>query len=303
MCGRCLRCEDCTFRCKRLSPDDQAVVAKIEADMEIDVDTGIIHGKYPWKACVARMRDNSRQAIAVQSSIERHMMKAGTFKDYVEEMQKAIDEEKVRELSESEMSAWHGPIHYISTFAVMKPGSLSTRTRIVSNSAMRNAVSKLSLNDCMHTGPNAIADLLTCLLFWRGVRVAIMMDLRKAYQAIHTSDTELHLRRFFFRRDLKESWKTFAYTRANFGDVAAGLLLEVGKRKVANLGANLDPVAAAQLKDYTYIDDGVAGGSAEDVARMRGQRVRGEYSGTIARILSKGGMSVKFMAVTGSSDD
>ena len=302
VCGRCAGCEDCTFRRKRLSPDDQAVVARMEASMEVDGITGVISGRYPWKPCVDRMCDNSRQAVAVQSSIEKHMLKTGTFSDYVEEMQKAIDEGKVRELSESEMSVWHGPVHYISTFAVVKPGSLSTRTRIVSNSAMRNAISKLSLNDCMYPGPNALADLLSCLLFWRGVEVAIMMDLRKAYQAIHTSDTELHLRRFFFRSSPDLDWRTYAYTRANFGDVAAGLLLEVGKRKVANMGASIDPMAATQLKDYTYVDDGIAGGSREDVERMRGVRVNGQYSGTIARILSKGGMSVKFMAVTGSDD-
>ena len=193
ICGQCVGCKDCTFRRKRRSPDDQAVVSRIEASMEIDKVTGIIYGKYPWKPCVAQMCDNSRQAIAVQSSIEKHMLKAGTFQDYVGKMQKAIDEEKVRELSETEMSTWHGPVHYISTFAVVKPGSVSTRTRIVSNSAMRNAVSKLSLNDCMYAGPNALADLLSCLLFWRGMAVAIMMDLRKAYQAIHTSDAKLHL--------------------------------------------------------------------------------------------------------------
>ena len=198
VCRRCVGCKDCTFRRKRLSPEDQAVVARIEASMEVDEITGVIRGKYPWKPCVDRMCDNSRQAVAVQSSIEKHMLKTGTFSDYVEEMQKAIEEGKVRELSESEMSVWHGHVHYISTFAVVKPGSLSTCTRIVSNSAMRNAISKLSLNDCMYPGPNALADLLSCLLFWRGVEVAIMMDLRKAYQAIHTSDTELHLRRFFF---------------------------------------------------------------------------------------------------------
>ena len=294
VCGRCVGCEDCTFRRKRLSPDDQAVVSRIEASMEIDEITGIIYGKYPWKPCVARMCNNSRQAMAVQSSIEKHMIKTGTFEDYVSEMKKTIDEKKVRELSETEMSTWHGPVHYISMFAVVKPGSVSTRTRIVSNSAMRNAISKLSLNDCMYARPNALADLLACLLFWRGVTVAIMMDLWKAYQAIHTSDTELHLRRFFFRGSPQDIWTTYDYTHANFGDMAAGLLLEVGKRIVANLGADIYPVAAAQLKDYTYVDDGVAGGSQEDVDRMRGSRVDGKYTGTIAQILQKGGMSVKF---------
>ena len=179
-----------------MSKEGQEVVARIEAQMEIDNVSGVIHGKYPWKPCMTRMVDNSRQAAKIQQSMERHMVRSGTHADYVAEMDKAISESKVRELSEAEMSTWHGPVHYVTTFAVVKPDSVSTKTRIVSNSALKNVHSKLSLNDCMWPGPNALCDLLVCLIFWRAVEVALMLDLHKAYQAIHTSDTELHLRRF-----------------------------------------------------------------------------------------------------------
>ena len=201
------------------------------------------------------------------------------------------------------MSAWHGAVHYISTFAVVKPDSMSMRMRIVSNSAMVNSVSKLSLNQCMWNRPNVLADLLDCLIFWRGVAIAIMMDLKKAYQAIHTSPTKLHLRQFFYCKDPRDSWQTLAYTRATFGDVAAGLLLEIANRKVAVLGEDIDPLAAVQLKNLSFADDGVLGGSHKEVERMRRDRVEGVYSGTVERILAKGGMSMKFMAITGSDEE
>ena len=302
VCTRCAGCMDCTFRRKWLSPEDQEIVSRIESEMTIDDSTGIISGKYPWKPCVERMTSNAAQALKIQQSIERHMIKAGTIHDYQMEMEKAISEEKVRLLTEAEMSVWHGPVHYVTIFAVVKPDSLSTHTRIVSNSALRNSNTKLSLNDCMSGGPNALADLLNCLLFWHGVAVAVMMDLRKAYQAIHTSSTELHLRRFYYRSRSEDNWDTYAYTRATFGDLTAGLLLEIAKHKVANLGEELDPLAAKQLKEFFYIDDGILGGSCEEVERMRGDQVDGTYTGTAARILAQGGMSVKFMAVTGLSD-
>ena len=200
------------------------------------------------------------------------------------------------------MARWHGPVNYITIFAVVKTESLSTKTRVVSNSALKNAISRLSLNDCLWPGPNALADLLDCLIFWRGVEVAIIMDLKKAYQAIHTSPMELHLRRFLFRDRPDQAWATYGYTRANFGDLSAGLMLEVGKRRVANLGAAIDPLAAEQLKSQSYVDDSILGGSREDVERMRGERTEQGYTGTVAKILAKGAMSIKFMAVTGSSD-
>ena len=129
-----------------------------------------------------------------------------------------------------------------------------------------------------------------------------MLDLKKAYQAIHTSEKELHLHRFFFRASPHDDWEIFGYTRATFGDLAAGLILEVAKRRVADLGREIDPQAADQLKKNAYVDDAVLGGDKEDVQRMRGKRSAEGYTGTVPQILAKGGLKVKFMAITGSSD-
>ena len=76
-CERCAGCADCTFRRKRLSREDQEVVSRIEASMQVDELTGVMSGAYPWKPCVARMRSNLRQAEKIQTSIERHMLTAG----------------------------------------------------------------------------------------------------------------------------------------------------------------------------------------------------------------------------------
>ena len=230
------------------------------------------------------------------------MCKVGTHGGYVQEMLKSIKEGKVRRLTDDEMASWHGPVHYITTFAVVKPESVSTKTRVVSNSAMRNARSKLSLNACMWPGPNALCDLYDCLIFWRSVEVALVTDLQKAYQAIHTGPMELHLRRFVFREARDQDWQDYAFTRATFGDVAAGLILEVAKRRVVEMGDKIDPMAAEQLKNYSYVDDSIMGGSAQDVARMRGDRTDQGYTGTVPQILAQGAMKVKFMAVSGSAD-
>ena len=170
VCLKCRGCRDCTFRRRRLSPEEQAVVTRVEQEMKVDTISGTITAKYPWKPCVRRMVDNRRQAVRVQSTMEEHMHKVGTHGGYVQEMLKSIKEGKVRRLTDNEMSNWHGPVHYITTFAVLKPESVSTKTRVVSNSAMRNARSKLSLNACMWPGPNALCDLYDCLIFWRSVR-------------------------------------------------------------------------------------------------------------------------------------
>ena len=131
VCQRCNGCKDCTFRRKRLSRDEQAVVSRIEQEMKVDVSTGRITAHYPWKPCAERMSSNRKQAETVQTAMERHMVRAGTHSAYVEEMTKAIQDGKVREILGDEMDKWHGPVHYIVCFAVVKPDSVSTRTRVV----------------------------------------------------------------------------------------------------------------------------------------------------------------------------
>ena len=126
-----------------------------------------------------------------------------------------------------------------------------------------------------------------------------MTDLKKAYQAIHTDQEKLHLRWFLFRERRDQDWDDFAFTRATFGDIAAGLIIEVVKRRVAEIGQGIDPQSAQQLQDYCYFDDSLLGSSAEDVACMQGERKDGTYTGTV---LAKGAMRVKFMAVSGSQD-
>ena len=72
-----------------------------------------------------------------------------------------------------------------------------------------------------------------------------MTDLKKAYQSIYTGDMELHLRKFLYRRSTKDQWEDLAFTRATFGDVAAGLVLEVAKRPSGRTGPRRRPNGGA----------------------------------------------------------
>ena len=141
-----------------------------------------------------------------------------------------------------------------------------------------------------------LADLLDCLLFWNSVTVAIMLDIQKAYQAICMSLMELHLWRFLFRDNPADQWQTYGYARANFGNMAAGLILEVAKRLVTDMGCHIDLVAANQLENQAYVDDVVMGDNEGDIIWMRGECGKDGYMGTVAWMLSMGGMTVKFMS-------
>merc|ERR1711942_154141 len=91
----------------------------------------------------------------------------------------------------------------------------------------------------------------------------------------------------------------------HFGDCVATTGLEVAKMKVADVGEGIDPAAAAMIKKG-YSDDGVAGGTKQDVTRQMGERYDDDkdkfiYEGTIAQIVKRGGFKIKFMMSSGET--
>ena len=58
---------------------------------------------------------------------------------------------------------------------------------------------------------------------------------------------------------------------------------QLGKRATAERGKVIDPVAATQLVENSFVDDVGGGGPLQVVLRMRGNKdPQGEYDGTIA---------------------
>ena len=188
------QCKDCSYRGQMLSKQQREVVSKVESSMRLDPTERRIHVSYPFKPAAYQQRDNHGQAVVVQTNIERRLIRDGLVSDYEKEMKKAIEAKLVVKLSQEELRAWTGPVHYLTHFPVLKPESVTTKVCIVANRKMKNMHTGHSLNDVVKAGPNALSPLLEVLILWRGVEVALMFDLSKAYQQLVTGDLERHLR-------------------------------------------------------------------------------------------------------------
>ena len=88
-------------------------------------------------------------------------------------------------------------------------------------------------------------------------------DLSKAYNTLRTGIKECHIRRFVWKFHDNDEWEDFAFDCVHFGDRYAATQLEVGKELAADAGEQIDPEAAARIKEDTYVDDGVTGGTRE----------------------------------------
>ena len=293
-CKACKSCQVCKLNSENLSPAHRKTVKWVEENLILDTDKQTITASYPFNGKEKHMKSNYMQAVAFQRSVEKQMNNLGKTEEYCAEMGKTIESGAAKLMSEEQLTGWQGPVHYVSHFAVFSPSKVSTKLRIVSNSKQKNVHSKLSLNDCMDEGPDAINNLVDVLLRWRSLEYALIFDLRKAYQSIHTGELENHLRRFVFRRSNHDPWEVYQFCRVNFGDQIAALILELSRKLLAEAGRSIDPLAASQLQRNGYVDDVAGGGSRKDVERMKGEKnAEGKWNGTIPRILSQGGFQAK----------
>ena len=227
-----------------MSQDQREVVKRVEATMTLDQEEQRIHVKYPLKPSAYFQTDNSSQARAMQTNIEKRLHRDGLMEEYAKEMKKAITAGSVVKRSKEELKTWEGPVHYLCHFPVLKPGSVTTKVRIVANSKMKNNNTGMSLNDVVEAGPNALNGLLQVLIIWRSVEIGLLFDLTKAYQQLVTGPLERNLRRFLYRDSPHMEWQVYAYDRVTFGDVIAGLCLELAKSLVAKEGEKIDSLAS-----------------------------------------------------------
>ena len=67
----------------------------------------------------------------------------------------------------------------------------------------------------MHAGPNQLADLFEVLVKFRGFEVGLLMDLSKAYHALHTGKKKADLRLFLWQEVPEAEWKMYSHDREN----------------------------------------------------------------------------------------
>ena len=177
---------------------------------------------------------------------------------------------------------------------------MTTPVRVVSNSSFNNCGN--SLNSCLATGPNSLNPMLDVMLRFRSYPVALQLDLAKAYNTLRSGLVERHLRRFVWRFHPGDPWQDYALDRVHFGDAAAGTQLEVGKDIVADAGVDIDKEGCEKLKDDLYVDDGLTGGTEEQVKRFVGNKLDdGSYDGTFSHILARGNFKIKAIGVCGQN--
>ena len=123
-----------------------------------------------------------------------------------------------------------GVIHYIPHFPVFKESS-TTAMRIVYDASAKISSTALSLNDCLHTGPDLIQRLQNMLLTFRSHKIAFTANIEKAFLQIELNTQDRDATRFLWLKDVDKSANypdnlvVYRFCRVLFGAAPSPYLL------------------------------------------------------------------------------
>ena len=310
-CGRCRRCTRCKEEAQNVSRQDAEHLAIIRDNMRLELDEsrpghGKIYIKYPEIKSVEGLKDNAPQAKGFQAHIEKELDAKSMRELYNDQFYEYVENGVFKRLSAEEMAAYGGPVNYVVHHYVLKPSSVSTKLRIVSNSSMGNRNSgNVSPNQCWAKGPDMLRPIVECQCAFRGFYCVCAYDMKRAYNSVYTGERDGHLRRLVWRRSTQDPWEHFMINRMHFGDRPAACGLEEAKNMTADAGRHVCPETAETVK-RGYVDDNAGGGRADFVDKMIGKETFHAdgsitYDGTVQQILSYGGFTVKVMLRNGET--
>ena len=297
-CRHCLQSGECSDVHAGRTLKEQAELALIKSKTKLE--NGQIVCDYPFIKDPVCLQNNREAAVNVAEKVRKGLIRDNLLEAYDKQVREILDRKAAVQLNKQEMDDYQGPTQYISHHPVLKD-SVSTPCRMVTNSSFPNGGS--SLNQCLAAGPNSLNSMLGVLLRFRCREVAFQFDLKKAYNTMKTGIVERHLRRFVWKFSDESDWLDFAFDVVHFGDRSAACQLEVAKNLIVDTYGDIDKEAAQRIRDDTYVDDGVSGGSSQQVDRFIGRKSSdGSFTGTVPEILSKGGFGIKAIVRSGEKD-
>ena len=180
----------------------------------------------PWKKNHETLPDNFMNSKKqLLSSLKRLQRKPELLKEYgeiikLQEMEGII--EKIPENCETTQ----GGVHYIPHHPVIREDKQTSKTRIVYNASSKREGP--SLNDCLKTGPNMLPHITDILLRFRGNKIGLVSDIKKAFLNVGVQARDRDVLRFLWVDDINSVTPEIIirrFTRVIFGSTSSQFLL------------------------------------------------------------------------------
>ena len=263
-CGKCQTCLQCVIQ-----EDGPSVKEHLELDM---MRNGMVHDpvnkrmvvSYPVVGDKSGYVNNYSQALSRAKTLWTSLEKRGLLSLYQENIQDYKQRGVWKPTDWDQIDDWKasgGLVHFCAHNAVLNEASLSTKVRIVVDSAIRNPGNNLSINDLWAAGPSTLNPLFDTLISFRSYEVGVVYDLSKAFHQIWTGKPEFFARLCVWRMTKDEPWSVFGTDVVGMGDRPATPMLDLTLTKAAEMSWHVDAKAAEQLARKRYADDTLGGGT------------------------------------------
>ena len=160
-CGPCSNCSRCSVWAADMTAHKKGELRLIEGNIILDTEKRVVTFQYPIIKDASPLDDNKAQVTAIATRGETRLEKKNLREKYEDEVCCYLDRGTFVKLTQDD---WDGPFNYISHHEVIKPGSTSTKLRIVSNLSLDNNNSGLSYNDSLPKGPSSLVPLLETMV-------------------------------------------------------------------------------------------------------------------------------------------
>ncbi|GFW74357.1 uncharacterized protein TNCV_2412561 [Trichonephila clavipes] len=217
--------------------------------------------RLPWKPGMKeQLQDNRTVALkrfrGLQSKFLNDPFLFNEYRAVLEEHKSEyIFESVTNELKEDKT------IFYLPHTAVIREDKTTSKLRIVFD-ASSHAKGQLSLNDCLHIGPNLNPDIFLLLVKFRENRVAFTADIKQAFLQIQLDEEDRDVTRFLWNENPdgpEELIQSYRMTRVLFGISSSPFLLAATIKHHLKRYVEKFPETCEMLNNSLYVDDLVSG--------------------------------------------
>ena len=217
----------------------------------------------PWKEnSKPHLVNNRRSAMKRLQNLSNRLEKDEDLKNkYHEVFTDMLGNGMIEEVPTEEKENTN-PVFYLPHHPVIKHASTTTKVRPVFDASAKG-YNGVSLNDCMHAGPNYLPDLPGLLMRFRRWNVALTADVTKAFLQVGVKEEDRDVHRFLW--DDKGTIRTMRFTRVPFGNKGSPFLLMATIRH--HLSSLPPSNVVNELHDNTYMDDWLSGSDSDEEAQ------------------------------------
>ena len=224
---------------------------------KIEFRNGSYYAPLPWKPDHPPLPSNLRLCKQRLEQVTSRFTKLGLMDAYRKVMAEHLSNGYIEEVQDLQHPWPEEGCHYLPHFFVLKD-SETTPLRIV----FAANTGKVSLNDCLYTGPCLLNNLVELLIRFRFPKYAFVADIQRAFLNIQLHEADRAFVRFLWYKDNDPSKEICVYTYNTivFGHTSSPMTL--GAVLLEHFQHYNDPVAV-DLSHKLYVDNLLSGVQTE----------------------------------------